>query len=269
MIRRTVVAGLALALLLGGSGTALGRDAEDLSVSADDPVHEHQYPPIPANNPNTLLHTPSDCRTALYCDVIDVVVEVPDSYTERDLYEVVITLSWQDAADDADLDMYLYDEDETRITESASGTPGEQAGLPEPSEGTYFVVVNNWAGTHQSYTLKAEFKYNGKRAPVPDLELPTAPPEPTPPPAEPTPQPTPEPTPAATPDAGPQLAPVTTPGSDGPLREVALSSVPGSGQPLDEGGGWGWVLPVSVVAGIVGLGGAAYVVRRRRLDDVA
>lgn len=269
----TVIALLAVGTLLPFGGTADARDAEDMRVSGEEPVAEKTYDPIVGQN-TSLLHRPQDCRTAAYCDVIDLEIDLPEDLGEDALHKVTITLTWEDVADDADLDLYLYDPDEQRHDESASGDPGEQAQFTQPTEDTWFIVVNNFAGVHQSYTVKAEFQIE-ELPPIPELERPTAPPDPTP-----ESMPTPPPAPPvgntagtssdqAQDDTGPTPEPIVTPGPDGPPREVALSSVPGSGTPLTEGGGWGWVLPVGILVGLGSLAGGAYLIRRRHLRDAS
>lgn len=271
-IRTVLLTGLLGVFVLASGETAAARDVEDMAVSAEEPVSEKTYDPIVGQN-TSLLHTPSECRSATYCDVIDLEIGVPDGFGENDFHKVVVTLTWEDLSDDADLDLYLYAPDGSRHDESATGDPeGEQAQFTQPTEDTWFIVVNNFAGVHQSYTVKAEFKHE-ELQPIPELVLPTAAPgtaesTPTPPPARPigdTPGSSSADDRPETTDATPE--PVFTPGPDGPVREVALSSVPGSARPIEEGG-WGWVLPVGVLVGIIGLGAGAYVMWRR-LQDAA
>lgn len=270
MRARPVVFVALLGLLAFASGEpAAARDVEDMAVSAEEPLDEKTYDPIVGQN-TSLLHTPSDCRDAAYCDVIDIDIGVPDDFGDNDFHKVVVTLTWEDLSDDADLDLYLYEPDGARHDESATGDPeGEQAQFTQPWEDTWFIVVNNFAGVHQSYTVKAEFQHEALE-PIPDLVLPTAPPEPeatpTPPPAQPVDDTAGSSSTETEPDEDePTPEPVFTPGPDGPLREIALASVPGSERPLDEGGGWEWVLPVGILVGCLGLGAGAYLLRRRRL----
>lgn len=264
---------LLLAGALGVAAPAFARDVEDMRVSGEEPVDEKTYDPIVGQN-TSLLHRPEDCRTAAYCDVIDLEIDLPDDLDENDLHKVVVTLTWEDVADDADLDLYLYDPEGRRHDESATADPEEKADFTQPSEDTWFIVINNFAGAHQSYTVKAEFVVEDL-PPIPELAIPTAPPDPepaetpTPPPAQPVGDTAGTPSNEAATDTGPTPEPIITPGPDGAPREVALSSVPGSGAPLDEGGGWGWVLPVGVGIGLGSLGVGAYLIRRRHLSEAS
>jgi hypothetical protein len=251
-------------------------DVADMSVSPANPDKKTNYGPIFANNSqNTLPHKPSDCRSATYCDVIDVKVD-PSAYPSNEFYQLTITLFWEHSTDvrdtpvgnaeAVDLDLYVYDPKEIKVAQDAGATQPATTSLDTPQLATYYVVINSSSGPNTGYTVEAELEDLGKAKAIPKFQRPessgapnfTPLPEASGIPGVPTP-------PRTNLEPGATLAPVITPGPDGSLQSLGLEGVQAGGN-ANGGGGitwWGYLIMSVAIAG-VGSGAGLIVFRRLR-----
>ena len=270
-LARVVVVALVIAVVGGPSALAL--DREDFAVSRQSPSAKRTYDqPIVANN-TSLTHRPTECRTATYCDTIDLEVN-SNGFVSDDLYYVDILLSWpqqfqeteEGNAQSNDLDLFIYDESETRIGQSATANEMEKTQIDLPYTGTYFLVVNNFAGPNLGYTFDIKLTYGGKQKEIPEFVRPTAPPtvapgaDTTPTTRTPAVRTTPAPETELEPDA--TLAPVLTPGPDGEPTTLSLEAIQAQGR-VDGGGPPWWALVLLIVVGVGAVGGLGFFGYRR------
>lgn len=269
-MRRLFAAVMLPAVLTAVALPALSLEREGMAVSRKSPkVNKTYSEPILANN-TSLLHKPSDCRTATYCDTIELKVDAAD-FENDDVYYVDIVLSWpqeythteEGDAQSNDLDLYIYDSNELRIGQAATSNEKEKTQIDLPPSGEYYLVVNNFYGPNLGYTFDIKMTYAGKQKEIPEFIRST--PRPLPPPPDgPASEPLPTFTPAPETDLEPDatLAPVITPGPDGKMTTLSLDAVQ-AGTRTDDGGlsWWATLLVALMAAGIVG--GAGFFLYRR------
>jgi hypothetical protein len=264
-VLRTIVALLVVGAVFGPATPSMGFEREGMAVSRDDPKVEKTYDdPIVGNN-TSLLHRPTDCRTSTYCDVVELTVDARD-FGARDVYTVYIKMTWPNPEAN-DLDLYLYDSQELRIGQAATGDPEEETQIDLPETGSYYLVVNNFAGPNLGYTFSLNFKYEGTLKEIPEFQRATprpieeeAPPADTKPlatvsPASPAPE-----TDLERPEA--TLAPILTPGPDGAPTTLSLEAVQAGG-PVEGGGLSWWATAVVIALSVAMFGGLSFFVYRR------
>jgi hypothetical protein len=152
------------------SGTAVGSDVADLTVTEGEPA-ERDYGPILGSSPDTAANppgrTPAQCASGLHCDVIDLTINIPSRYTRFDLYSVAVTLSWGNPSAN-NMNVYLYDTNKTtNLRSAATANHPEKLEVLEPPAGRYYVTVLNESGPNAGYKVKAEF-FNKGRIEEPD-----------------------------------------------------------------------------------------------------
>jgi hypothetical protein len=255
------------AISVSPAGTQ-AQDVQDMHVSRQKPMESHDYGAIPVNNAEAasglgtqvLLHRPAECRTAAYCDVIDVNVDA-SSFTDRDAYELRVEVTWTNP-DVNDIDLFIYDQEMgRRVTASATDADPEMASVDRPPTGKIFAVINNFSGPNLGYHVDVDLHYVGKLKEIPKFERDTsgAPhftplPELTAPPTIKRPEQ--KLTPGAT------LAPVLTPGPDGLPTSLSLESIK-TGAKKSSGGTSMWVILVTALVGLGVLGGTGVFLLRR------
>jgi hypothetical protein len=171
---------IALSLFLivaaAGPGAALGRDT--IVVKQGQPV-ERSYPPLAGNDPNPVLTTPDQCRSAPSCDTIPLVIEVPTGLGVSDDFYVRLTLIWNDGgkvngqqANDMDLRLYYKT---TNIARAKTADQPEVLLVYRPVDKDYAVTVLNYTGPNTGYSLRAEMLTESVGAPG-EFQEPSGPP---------------------------------------------------------------------------------------------
>lgn len=134
-----------------------------------------EYPiPMPANDAAGAFHEPGLCATVPSCTEIPLKIKLPPGFDpETGDFVILVTLSWNlaGAPDDNsvnDLDLYVYDmnrineegeEEPTVAAQSATGAMPEVAKMFSPSgDVDYRILVSNFAGPNQGFTLDFEYK---------------------------------------------------------------------------------------------------------------
>ena len=121
------------------------------------------YGPIPLQNP--VLPTavadpePGDCELPVaYCDVIPVEVELPADYDPELTYlYTTVELNWLQPPDTNDLDMYFWKlDDEGHYEEAGGSATGAQPERASTEAHKFFVVVNNFSGANDGYSLNVK-----------------------------------------------------------------------------------------------------------------
>lgn len=141
-------------LLIFPVGGAVGLDVEDLAISPASKIDQKQYDPIVQSNPGSASQNPTICRSAPYCDTIDLVIAVPETFTDN--WMVRMTITWEDIAE-SDIDVFFYDPSQARLTASETGTQPEVMTARNLDPGRHFITILNWVGVHEYYVVKAEF----------------------------------------------------------------------------------------------------------------
>ena len=167
--RTLATAALALmtcsALLLWAASPAPAVLREGFEVSKDEPF-EGEYPAMGPGAPTGAegnLTTPASCGGAarIDCDTIPFSVVVPpEIQDDRDIFFVIVELSWDDAGGSNDLDLYLWDNGQETGTQQevarhATADNPQIAKIANPDLGEYNVVVENFAGANAGYTIRA------------------------------------------------------------------------------------------------------------------
>lgn len=136
--------------------SAEGRTGAAITVGESQTV-EKEYPGIPGNNPGATPRDPNTCSTVVYCDTIDLTVQVPGHYSSQTRYTINITVAWQNS-DLNNLNIYAFDRDKTTQLQGTTGPEQpEEIALYDPPGGKYFVVVLNATGVNNAYKAKVEF----------------------------------------------------------------------------------------------------------------
>lgn len=171
--RRLVAAalvGLIAAVILAGA--ALGRDAEDITITEGQTINK-DYPALPSQEPPAVAlffgnfgqRSPNFCRdNGQWCDVIDLNIQLPAHYTSADFFKVDITLSWPNPSGVNDLNMYLHraNSSGTQVLSSAGANNPEKITLQDPPDPKYWIVVNNARGVNSGYRLSVSFVGQGR-----------------------------------------------------------------------------------------------------------
>lgn len=169
--RRMVAAalvGLIAAVIVAGA--ALGRDADDITVTGGQTVNK-DYPAIPSQEPpgvaplfgNIGQRSPAFCRdNGQWCDVIDLIIQVPAHYTSSNFFRVDISLTWPDPSGINNLNMYLHRTNGTQVLSSATATQPERITLQDPPDPKYWIVVNNAQGVNSGYRMSVTFVEQGR-----------------------------------------------------------------------------------------------------------
>ena len=176
--RAVAVVLAATAAVLGGLATgAAGLEQEGFTLPARETVVK-EYPSIPAPEPATVtvggVVGPDECAALPSCALVKVEVEIPD-IDPGDDFSMELAISWPSErisdnnvqpVEQNDLDTYLFDngqmaEEEgssgyTEIGSSASSDNPEVIRVFEPLLGTYNLVVQNFNGANQGWTVTAK-----------------------------------------------------------------------------------------------------------------
>ncbi len=227
-----------------GSARALPQ-TQGLRVEENQTV-EQAYPPVPGQNPlpglpEYRLVKPEDCATVTYCDVVPLEIVVPPTLGEADEFFVKVELSWttnkipegptlpipgqtgpvtnETAVNDMDLYVWDIPAAAEPVEVAASAELPEQLKLFRPTKGKYQIVVLNYLGPNQGYTLKVTYSPESIVPPFESLEpgfealIPVVEPTPAPPveppaveepPVDRSAEPAPLPEPAALPVTAPE-----------------------------------------------------------------
>lgn len=263
LVRALIAVGVIAAALGVWTQTGSAISQGDLSVSKAHPSVSKDYPPIPGSNPS-LTHRPSDCQTAPYCDVINLHVDA-SAFPADEAYQVSFSLSWLNVENNSDdLEIHVYDKNGTKVASNTVGNSPAKTSVDHPYTGLYYIVINNFAGATNGYTVMVDLEDLGKLKAIPKLYEPTGPRfTPLPPlPNEGTGKVGPQTPPPQSLAPGSTLAPVLTPGPDGKLQAYGLNAVPAGKQTKTSGPTW-WVILILVVALVAVLGGGGFFFARR------
>lgn len=179
-VTRLVAAGATVVLAgLGLVGVASALEGEKLSIKAENgPPVKQSYGRMVVNDASSEFSgDPETCKSLPWCTVIPMEVILPAGYDpEIQEFTVKVTLEWDDApvADGAaqgnDLDLYVfdvsgtedYDEDGEKdevfeVARSAGSSMPEVAPVFQPDNGAYEIVVYNWVGINNGFSVTLEF----------------------------------------------------------------------------------------------------------------
>ncbi len=178
--RSLLVAGLVAGLfIVASTAQVAARDVEDLKVSPASPTAERTYSAPPAANPSASLgdgrplREPGVCKTATYCDTIDLNVVVPSDYEY--FYSVVITLDCRyDDLHIPDYDVWLWALGPTQLKASGNDGCKESMSIDDPEPDLYFITANQFAGDGSPYHVKVRF-VKGIKKPVKTKTTPASP----------------------------------------------------------------------------------------------
>lgn len=136
------------------SALAQARDVADLKLSPDKPEAQNDYKGGAAllANDNDKTQSPTVCRTAEHCDVIDLNITVPDGY--EDPWALRITLSFPAGPD---LDMTLYTDGEKLLASAWTSNNPEIITLKYMDPGLYYITVLQFDNVNVVYNVLAEF----------------------------------------------------------------------------------------------------------------
>ncbi len=267
-MKRSPVIVLAAALVALLAVPALGAAMDHHRLQPGDSF-EKSYPPIPGMFPNAVTYvTVPQCEMSDACDLISIDL-LPDSEFG---HRTFIELHWPDPSGTNDLDLYLWDEDGTRVDVAATADNpellGGETGMPDMEPGRYLIGVVNFAGVNSGYTLKGAMVheeinvFRGEEPPAAPTRAPAreTPAEPPAPEVE---------TPRAIEPAEAAVAPeeIPLPGADGDAATWAMDALPAGMQSQPAEGGMS--LSSIVFLGLtilVAAGGAAAVVLRIRRE---
>lgn len=172
MIRRLLALSTTAILTVAGLTLAASPATAQLQPGmriVEGPAVERDYPPIPGNYPvaPTVNWTPGGCNDSAIgnvCDTVPLEIVVPDLGPVDDFY-VTIEVSWDNPTGENDLDIYLWDDQQTKKAAGSSGwtEQSRSAGSsnPEvikqfsPTMGKYNLTVVNWLGPNLGYTVRA------------------------------------------------------------------------------------------------------------------
>lgn len=162
------------------SGSANAMTQDRIVVGQNESV-ETEFGPIVSSNPSGEAIDPDTCAVSTYCDLVPVTFVVPPDIDPDAEYFVAYKLSWEteklppdpvlspEGGAANDMDTYVYtdpatpEEAESRghspdspgnpyIANSASFSEPEQTFLFKP-KGDYLIVVSNYLGANQGYTI--------------------------------------------------------------------------------------------------------------------
>jgi hypothetical protein len=130
-------------------GPASGRDAKDQSLSPTQPTFNELYPALVASSPapgtvGSASHSPKECKTAQYCDTIDLTFAVPRDYEYT--WSIRLTVTWTASAATHDMDVYLYDINEGLVQSAATGGKPEVILKGDLDPGLHYLVIVNFVG---------------------------------------------------------------------------------------------------------------------------
>ena len=172
------VIGLSLFLIVAAAGPGAALGQATIVLKQGQPV-ERSYPPLAASDPNPVLATPDQCRTAPSCDTIPLTVEVPTELGTSDDFYVRVTLSWNDGgkvqgkqANDLALRLYYKT---TNIARAATDDQPEVLLVYRPVDKDYALTVINSVGPNTGYKLKVEMLTESVGAPG-EFQEPSGPP---------------------------------------------------------------------------------------------
>ena len=150
------------------------------------------FPPIAANNASNEAQDNETCKASPYCDTIPVTIEEDPTVAEDDEYFVVVTLTWESpkappdpvlapsggvAVNDLDTYMYQVPITDTRHTNEDGEDYMAHSGTQEEPEqffmfkphGEYELVVVNYLGVNQGYTVEMTWVSESFEAPFESL----------------------------------------------------------------------------------------------------
>jgi hypothetical protein len=191
-----------------------------------------EFPAIRGNNATGEAQDNETCKTSPYCDTIPVTIKPDPTVTEDSEYFVVVTVSWDTAKAPPDpvlapseglatndMDTYMYQvpiTDKRHTNETGEDYMAHSAGSEEPERffmfkprGDYELVVINYLGINQGYTVDMTWVSESFDAPFESLAPGFTPPS-RPAAAAPTPI-------APTPTVAPPLASPSAPVVDAPV----------------------------------------------------
>jgi hypothetical protein len=188
---RAAAAVAAAVLALVAIGPLAWARTQDRIVVKKGPAVVREYPALPPNDP--LLEDtiqPGNCMTLPGCDTIPLTIVPPTGLSSNQDFFVVITLSW-DTTLNSNLQLYIWDDPpqtdpptpQRVVAQSSGESEPERVLLYRPTDGTYFIVVSNVAGTapgnvpspggaNTGYTLRLEMTFRSYDSPFELLEPP-------------------------------------------------------------------------------------------------
>lgn len=182
------ILGLAAAMLLTVGVVIPAAQATDRGdvgpMTPENRTIENEYPPLVGQYPGAGVHPfayfrPPACRSASYCDALNLRAEYSDEYLEETFFAIDVTLSWEnprteDNPSGNDLDLFLWPDDHPY-----AGGPSSKCGSPEAEECNnletetititepsntekegvdpiFFTIVNH-SGVNNGYTMTFEW----------------------------------------------------------------------------------------------------------------
>ena len=224
---------LAASLLTFTAPSASAFEQERLFLEKDGSISV-EFPAIRGNNASGEAQDNETCKSSPYCDTIPVTIEDDPTISPDDEYFVVVTVSWDTAKAPPDpvlapseglatndMDTYMYQvpiTDTRHQNETNEDYMAHSAGSEEPERffmfkprGDYELVVINYLGVNQGYTVDMVWVSESFDAPFESLAPGFTPPRKA--------QPAPKPIPTTT-TVAPSVAAPSAPVAD---TEVALA----------------------------------------------
>lgn len=238
----TLVCLLAASWLTFTAPSASAFEQERLFLEKDGSISV-EFPAIRGNNATGEAQDNETCKSSPYCDTIPVTIEEDPTVGEDDEYFVVVTVSWDTAKAPPDpvlapseglatndMDTYMYQvpiTDTRHANEDGEDYMAHSAGSEEPEQffmfkpqGDYELVVINYLGVNQGYTVDMTWVSESFDAPFESLAPSFTPPRRT--------SAAPKPIPTTSVAPTPIAAPVTPDVSDEPVTltpaEIDLES---------------------------------------------
>ena len=182
---------LAASLLTFAAPSASAFEQERLFLEKDGAISV-EFPAIRGNNATGEAQDNETCKTSPYCDTIPVTIEDDPTVSADDEYFVVVTVSWDTAKAPPDpvlapseglatndMDTYMYQvpiTDSRHQNEAGEDYMAHSAGSEEPEQffmfkprGDYELVVINYLGVNQGYTVDMVWVSESFEAPFESL----------------------------------------------------------------------------------------------------